>query len=221
MLSVAGLAFLTSHTLYVTAGTFVSRALLLGITAFPFWMRYRRHQSPRTKGLTVTSNTALALLRLSLSDLEGGSRSASCAARPIPTAAPRIEPFRGTDLPLLSRHATKSLFETGGRYPDDRQSALSRREFSDCFSFYCLDRRLEPTRRRSEQCDCRTSARTAEIEYDDKTLQEFVQSISRSCLKLNRPDRLNHESLSRARGSRDDDCVLGWTHSENHNGNFD
>jgi hypothetical protein len=83
---------------------------------------------------------------------------------------------------------------------------------------YCFDGRLEPTRRRSEQCDCRASARTAEIEYGDKTLQEFVQSVSRSRLKLNRPDRLNHESLSRARGLRDDDCVLGWAHSENHTG---
>src|ERR1700677_1802520 len=34
---------------------------------------------------------------------------------------------------------------------------------------YCFDGRLEPTRRRSEQCDRRASARTAEIEYDDKT----------------------------------------------------
>src|ERR1700722_2933360 len=61
------------------------------------------------------------------------------------------------DLPLLSSH---NLFETRGCYPDDRQSALSRREFSDCFSFYCLDRRLEPPRRRSQQCDCRTAPAT-------------------------------------------------------------
>jgi hypothetical protein len=60
----AGIAFLTSHTFYVTAGTFVSGAVFLGITAFLFWMRFRRRQTPRTKGLTVTSNTALALLSL-------------------------------------------------------------------------------------------------------------------------------------------------------------
>jgi hypothetical protein len=60
----AGLAFLTSHTFYVTAGTFVSGAPLLGITAFLFWMRFRRRQAPRTKSLTVTSNTALALLSI-------------------------------------------------------------------------------------------------------------------------------------------------------------
>jgi hypothetical protein len=153
-----------------------------------------------------------------LSDLEGRRRSASCAVRPVLTAAPRIEPFLGTGLPLLPRRTTKNLLETRGCYPDDRQTALSCREFSDCFSFYCFDGRLEPTRRRSEQCDCRASARTAEIEYDDKTLQELVQSVSRSRLKLNRPDPLNHESLSRARGLRDDDCVLGWAHSENHTG---
>ena len=60
----AGLAFLTSHTFYVTAGTFVSGAPLLGITAFLFWMRFRRRQTPRTKGLTIMSNTALALLSI-------------------------------------------------------------------------------------------------------------------------------------------------------------
>jgi hypothetical protein len=60
----AGVAFLTSHTFYVTAGTSVSGAVLLGITVFLFWMRFRRRQTPRTKGLTVTSNTALALLSL-------------------------------------------------------------------------------------------------------------------------------------------------------------
>jgi hypothetical protein len=49
---------------YVTAGTFVSGAPLLGITAFLFWMRFRRRQTPRTKSLTVTSNTALALLSI-------------------------------------------------------------------------------------------------------------------------------------------------------------
>jgi len=40
----------------------VSGAVLLGITAFLFWMRFRRRQTSRTKGLTLTSNTALALL---------------------------------------------------------------------------------------------------------------------------------------------------------------
>jgi hypothetical protein len=57
-------AFFTSHTFYVTAQTFLSGAVLLGITAFLCWMRFRRRQTLRTKGLTVTSNTALALLSL-------------------------------------------------------------------------------------------------------------------------------------------------------------
>lgn len=60
----AGAAFFSSHTFYVTAGTFLSGAVLLGISAFLFWMRFRRRQKPRTKGLTITSNTALALLSL-------------------------------------------------------------------------------------------------------------------------------------------------------------
>ena len=55
-----------------------------------------------------------------LSDLKGGSRSASCTVRPILTAAPRIEPFLGTGLPLLARRTTKNLFETRGCYLDDR-----------------------------------------------------------------------------------------------------
>ncbi len=60
----AAIAFFTSHTFYVTAGTFVSGFVLLGITAFLFWMQFRRRQMPLTKGLTVTSNTAFALLSL-------------------------------------------------------------------------------------------------------------------------------------------------------------
>ncbi len=60
----AAIAFLTSHTFYVTEGTFASGAVLLGITAFLFWMRFRRSQTPRTKSLTVTSNTVLVLLTL-------------------------------------------------------------------------------------------------------------------------------------------------------------
>ena len=112
--------------------------------------------SDRTKGPSDSTGEAQYRLsnsslfrRLSLSDLEGRSRSASRALRPVLTTAPRIEPFLGTGLPLLARRTTKSLFETRGCYPDDRQSALSCREFSDCFSFYCFDGRLEPTRRRS------------------------------------------------------------------------
>jgi hypothetical protein len=47
-------------------------------------------------------------------------------------------------------------------------------------------------------------------------LQEFTQIVSGSRLELNRLDRLDHESLARACGSRDDDCVLGGVHSEDH-----
>jgi len=46
---------------------------------------------------------------------------------------------------------------------DDRHSALCWREFSDRFSFIAFDGRLETDRRRSEQCDCRSSGRSAEI----------------------------------------------------------
>ena len=40
--------------------------------------------------------------------------------------------------------------------------------------------------------------------------------VSGSRLELNRLDRLDHESLARACGLRDDDCVLGGAHSEDH-----
>ena len=60
----AGVAFFTSHTFYVTSGTYASGAVLLGITAFLFYLRFRRRQTPRTKLLTATSNLILALLTL-------------------------------------------------------------------------------------------------------------------------------------------------------------
>jgi len=60
----AGVAFLTSHTFYVTRGTYASGAVLSGITAFLFYMRFRHRQTPRTKSLTVTSNTVLVVLVL-------------------------------------------------------------------------------------------------------------------------------------------------------------
>jgi hypothetical protein len=60
----AGAAFFASHTFYVTKGTYANGAVLLGITAFLFGMRFRRRHTPRTKSLTVTSNTVLVLLSL-------------------------------------------------------------------------------------------------------------------------------------------------------------
>jgi len=62
----AGVVFLTSHTFDVGGGTYANGAVLLGITAFLFYMRFRRRQAPRTKSLTVTSNTVLVVLGLAL-----------------------------------------------------------------------------------------------------------------------------------------------------------
>jgi hypothetical protein len=44
----AGVAFLTSHTFYVTKRTYASGAVLLGITAFLVYMRFRGRQTART-----------------------------------------------------------------------------------------------------------------------------------------------------------------------------
>jgi hypothetical protein len=63
---IAGVAFLTSHTFDVGGGTYASGAVLLGITAFLFCIRFRRRQTPRTKSLTVTSNTVFVVLGLIL-----------------------------------------------------------------------------------------------------------------------------------------------------------
>ena len=60
----ACLAFLTSHTFYVTAGTYVSGAVLIGITGSLFWMRFRRRHTSPSRGLTLVSNAALVLLTL-------------------------------------------------------------------------------------------------------------------------------------------------------------
>jgi len=62
----AGVAFLTSHTFYVTSETYERGAVLLGITAFLLYMRFRRRQTPRTKSLTLTSNTVFVVLGLVL-----------------------------------------------------------------------------------------------------------------------------------------------------------
>jgi hypothetical protein len=60
----AGLAFYASHTMEVTAGTYVSGAVLIGITGFLFWMRFRRGQTSPTRSVTLTANAALVLLTL-------------------------------------------------------------------------------------------------------------------------------------------------------------
>ena len=60
----AGGAFFAAHTFYVTRGTYAGGAVLLGITAFLFYMRLRPRQTPRTKSLTITSNTILVVLTL-------------------------------------------------------------------------------------------------------------------------------------------------------------
>jgi len=150
------------------------------------------------------------------SDLEGRRRSAGRALRPVFLAAPRIEPFVCTGLPLLPRRTTEDLFETRCCYPDDTQAGLSRSKFGDGFCFDCFDGRLEPARRRSEERNCRVSALVVAVEYAAEKLHEFCQIISGPHLELNRLDRLDHESLARANGLRDDDCVLGGVHSEDH-----
>ena len=58
----AGAAFLASHTFYVTRGTYASGGVLMGITAFLFYMRFRRRHTPRTKSLTIATNTILVVL---------------------------------------------------------------------------------------------------------------------------------------------------------------
>ena len=60
----AGAAFLASHTFYVTRGTYACGAVLLGITAFLFYIRFRPRHTPRTKSLTIASNTILVVLTL-------------------------------------------------------------------------------------------------------------------------------------------------------------
>lgn len=62
----AAVAFFTSHTFYVTRGTYVSGVVLLGITSFLYYLRFRSRQTPRTKILTATSNTVLVLLTLTV-----------------------------------------------------------------------------------------------------------------------------------------------------------
>jgi hypothetical protein len=60
--AVAVIAFFTSHTFFVTAGTYASGGVLLALTAFLFRLRFRKRESPPTKGLTVTSNVILVAL---------------------------------------------------------------------------------------------------------------------------------------------------------------
>ena len=52
--------------------------------------------------------------------LKAAAAAPTAPVRPILTAAPRIEPFLGTGLPLLPRRTTKNLFETRGCYLDER-----------------------------------------------------------------------------------------------------
>ena len=88
-------------------------------------------KTPSRNATAATAETGPHMRRLwqirylkpAVSDLEGGSRSANCAGRPVLTYTPRIEPFLGTGLPLLSRLTTKNPFDTGGCHPYDRQSA--------------------------------------------------------------------------------------------------
>ncbi len=84
-------------------------------TAFGLWVPSHRPAEYSTDSLVL-----LIFCRLSLSNLEGGSRSASRALRPVFMAARRIEPFLRTSQPLLPRRTTKNLFEARGCYPDDR-----------------------------------------------------------------------------------------------------
>ena len=60
----ACLAFFTAHTMFVTAGTYVSGAALIGITGFLFWMRFRLRHTLPTRSVTLISNVALVLLTL-------------------------------------------------------------------------------------------------------------------------------------------------------------
>ena len=58
----AGVAFLTSHTFYITKETYARGAVLFGVTAFLSYMRFRRRRTPRTKNLIFTSNVVLLIL---------------------------------------------------------------------------------------------------------------------------------------------------------------
>ena len=59
---VAGAAFLASHTFNVPSGTYVSGAVLLGITGFLYCLRFRNRQTPSPRLLAVTSNAILVVL---------------------------------------------------------------------------------------------------------------------------------------------------------------
>jgi len=62
----AGVALLTSDTFYITKGTYARVAVLLGITSFLLYLRFRRRQTHPPKSLGVTSNTVLVLLGLAV-----------------------------------------------------------------------------------------------------------------------------------------------------------
>ena len=79
-----------------------------------------------------------------LSDLQGRGRGAGGTLRPVIVAARRIEPLCCTGLPLLPRRTTEDLFEARGCDSDDRQAALGRSQFCDCFCLDGFDGRLEP-----------------------------------------------------------------------------
>ena len=58
----AVVAFLLSHTFYVTASTYAYGAVLLGITSGLFWYRFRPQRSNRAGWLKVTANAILMVL---------------------------------------------------------------------------------------------------------------------------------------------------------------
>lgn len=60
----AGAALLLSHTFYVTSSTYVWGLVLLLISAFLFWLRFRRRMDTPKNWLTVISNICLCLLTL-------------------------------------------------------------------------------------------------------------------------------------------------------------
>jgi hypothetical protein len=84
------------------------------------------------------------------------------------------------------------------------------------FCFDCFDRRLEPTRRRSEEYDRGSASLAALAEYDHKTFQELGQVVIAPRLELNRRRRFDHERLARARGFGNEVDVPGRAHSEDH-----
>ena len=90
-------------------------------------------------GQIPSRSRVLGLATRRRGDLEGRSRGAGRALRPVLMAARRIDPFRRTALPLLPRRAAEDPLETRGCYLDDRQAALSRRKFGDGFCFDGLD----------------------------------------------------------------------------------